>query len=529
MALGDFIIGGASTPSAAALPVPQTPRLADIAVSLPAAPQRAPKSERIRNTVGTILDLIAGAGGRVGDGYWANKERLQKENEARQAQETARMQAEAQQMRRDNALAAYGQDPANRAALIEMVGAGVPGALDLNKALNPQAAAVSPSGDIQMLDRLTSILGSPQAALDYLARLKLPPQALQVPNASGGRDVFQVDRAPQTGGELFARMVQQESGGRQFGADGQPLTSRAGAIGIAQVMPGTAPEAARLAGVPFDDNAYRTDPAYNRRIGEAYFNEQLRRFGDPARAAAAYNAGPGAVQSAIQRGGENWLSLLPRETQDYVASVMSPQSGGARRVASTQGKPTAFRAATPQEAAQYGVAAGQFGPDGKFYATGATGKGGAPKAGDALKPGQLADIDNMISVLMEAEQRINKGGVSGPITGLQPAWMRNFTNPDSVNVQELVASVTQRNLKEILGGQFARAEGEQLINRAYNPGLSENLNLPRVMRLRKAIEARRAELAGGGAPVRVASPAEAQKLAPGTQFITPDGQVRIRN
>jgi hypothetical protein len=34
---------------------------------------------------------------------------------------------------------------------------------------------------------------------------------------------------------------------------------------------------------------------------------------------------------------------------------------------------------------------------------------------------------------------------------------------------------------------------------------------------------------GGPAPVRVNSPAEAQRLAPGTRFITPDGVERVRN
>jgi len=133
------------------------------------------------------------------------------------------------------------------------------------------------------------------------------------------------------GDDVFPRMVGVESRGNQFGRDGKPLTSRAGAIGVAQVMPGTAPEAAKLAGVPFDDNLYRTDRAYNYALGEAYYNEQLRVFGNKRLAAAAYNAGPGAVRRALQRGGPNgWINHVPRETQKYVRDVFSSNaaSGG---------------------------------------------------------------------------------------------------------------------------------------------------------------------------------------------------------
>lgn len=125
-----------------------------------------------------------------------------------------------------------------------------------------------------------------------------------------------------TGGDLFSRVLSAESGGRQFAANGQPLTSSAGAVGIAQVMPRTAPEAAQLAGVAWDEQRYRTDPAYNAQIGRAYFEKQLQDFGDPAKAAAAYNAGPARVQQAVMRYGDAWLDHLPNETKQYVGRVV---------------------------------------------------------------------------------------------------------------------------------------------------------------------------------------------------------------
>jgi hypothetical protein len=122
--------------------------------------------------------------------------------------------------------------------------------------------------------------------------------------------------------DLINRQFQQESGNQQFDANGQPITSSAGAVGLAQVMPETGPEAAALAGVPWDENAYLNDPAYNKLIGIAYMSEQLRKYdGDVARALAAYNAGPGRVDEALASG-DDWLSHLPGETQQYVEKVL---------------------------------------------------------------------------------------------------------------------------------------------------------------------------------------------------------------
>lgn len=144
--------------------------------------------------------------------------------------------------------------------------------------------------------------------------------------------------APGAGGNTFSRMIQAESRGNQFDRNGRPLTSSAGAIGIAQVMPGTAPEAAKLAGLPFDQNRYRNDPEYNLALGKAYYEKQLADFGGDERlAAAAYNAGPGAVRSALKKGGPNgWINNVPRETRNYINSVF----GGA-------GAPTRTGTGTP--------------------------------------------------------------------------------------------------------------------------------------------------------------------------------------
>lgn len=132
----------------------------------------------------------------------------------------------------------------------------------------------------------------------------------------------------------FNVAVGTESNHRQFAADGTPLTSPKGAVGIAQVMPDTAPEAAKLAGLPWDEHRYRNDADYNKALGLAYFQKQLQdNGGDLHKAWAAYNAGPGRLQEAMKKAEQSaklnkndpavpvrtWLDFMPAETRAYVA------------------------------------------------------------------------------------------------------------------------------------------------------------------------------------------------------------------
>ena len=113
----------------------------------------------------------------------------------------------------------------------------------------------------------------------------------------------------------------------------QPVTSPKGAIGAAQVMPKTGPEAAALAGLPWDETKYKYDIDYNKAIGAAYFQKQLQtNHGDLEKAWAAYNAGPTALKDAISAGaadGTNWRSHLPEETQKYIAKNINAYNAGA--------------------------------------------------------------------------------------------------------------------------------------------------------------------------------------------------------
>ncbi|ALQ01492.1 transglycosylase SLT domain-containing protein [Pseudomonas brassicacearum] len=143
---------------------------------------------------------------------------------------------------------------------------------------------------------------------------------------------------------VFSSILQAESGGKQFDRNGEPMTSSRGAIGTAQIMPSTGPEAAKLAGVEWDENRFRNDADYNRQLGQAYFQKLTDDFRSPALAVAAYNAGPGMVNDWINgtnttgknesklklgdpRTGEvsqtEFLDRIPfKETREYTQKVL---------------------------------------------------------------------------------------------------------------------------------------------------------------------------------------------------------------
>ena len=111
-------------------------------------------------------------------------------------------------------------------------------------------------------------------------------------------------------------VMRQESGGRQRDADGTPITSSAGAMGLMQVMPRTYDMLARRYGLGGDPY----DPHDNILAGAAYIREMYAIYGSPG-FLAAYNAGPDRVDAYLA--GSN---PLPDETVNYVASI-APRLG----------------------------------------------------------------------------------------------------------------------------------------------------------------------------------------------------------
>jgi soluble lytic murein transglycosylase len=103
--------------------------------------------------------------------------------------------------------------------------------------------------------------------------------------------------------------------------------SAAGAVGLVQVLPKTAARISAVLGRPPPEPESLADPAVALDLGAWYFSELLGAFGDPAIAAAAYNAGPQSVRKWLQgRAGtplDEWVEEIPfRETRYYVRYVM---------------------------------------------------------------------------------------------------------------------------------------------------------------------------------------------------------------
>lgn len=106
------------------------------------------------------------------------------------------------------------------------------------------------------------------------------------------------------------RVMQAESGGRtSFG--GRPIVSRAGAMGLMQLMPRTWNAMRVSLGLGSDP----FDPHDNILAGTAYLREMNGRFGYPG-LFGAYNAGP--ARYAVYLGGG---APLPAETTRYLAFV----------------------------------------------------------------------------------------------------------------------------------------------------------------------------------------------------------------
>lgn len=192
------------------------------------------------------------------------------------------------------------------------------GALALASGAGPvEAEVLSSKNRVILFKKQTNVLDS-RAAQQYNNSIRLQPPKVVTPTKWGvtegdgtlpayrgrykGPYIEMARAAARRNGvpeDLFLRLVNQESRFKDT------ARSHKGAIGLAQLMPGTA----RQLGV--DPH----DPRQNLDGGARYLRQQYETFGSWRLALAAYNAGPGAVK---KHGG-----VPPyRETKNYVKKIL---------------------------------------------------------------------------------------------------------------------------------------------------------------------------------------------------------------
>src|SRR6266478_3062367 len=105
----------------------------------------------------------------------------------------------------------------------------------------------------------------------------------------------------------FVRQIAQES------AFNSNAVSPAGEVGIAQFLPSTAAQHGINPWDPIQalQGAAKMMASYASQYG-----------GDYAKALAAYNAGTGTVQNAVNNCGANWLNCIPGQTRNYIFKIM---------------------------------------------------------------------------------------------------------------------------------------------------------------------------------------------------------------
>ncbi len=110
------------------------------------------------------------------------------------------------------------------------------------------------------------------------------------------------------------------------------------------------------------------------------------------------------------------------------------------------------------------------------------------KGGGSTEQTYIESLKGVRDVLADAEKSGDSiSGVSQGVLSKFPT-AQAFFNPEGAIVQDRIASVAQLSLKAILGGQFSEREGELLIQRAYNPLLSEAENIERLTQLINRID-----------------------------------------
>ena len=107
--------------------------------------------------------------------------------------------------------------------------------------------------------------------------------------------------------------------------------------------------------------------------------------------------------------------------------------------------------------------------------------------------GQQFDKEKMITDLTEAQNMLlntPEGTITGKAAGaaLDSGAYKLGVYKEAKQASDRVLGVVQRSLRETLGAQFTEVEGKMLMERAYNPYLSQAENAKRVGRLLESVK-----------------------------------------
>jgi soluble lytic murein transglycosylase len=120
---------------------------------------------------------------------------------------------------------------------------------------------------------------------------------------------------------------------RQESAFDRTAVSPAGALGLMQLMPGTARAMAQEINVAYSGPGLTRNPSYNLELGQAYLGKMLGQFGGSyVLALSAYNAGPARARQWLAQHGDprqgvieaiDWVERIPfSETRNYVQRIL---------------------------------------------------------------------------------------------------------------------------------------------------------------------------------------------------------------
>ncbi len=173
---------------------------------------------------------------------------------------------------------------------------------------------------------LTTELGRDIKRIDFSVRASKKVLQNDIISVDNAYPVIHFSNSEGLEKPLLLALMRQES---EFNTD---AISGSGALGLMQLLPGTARETARKAHMPYaSSRLFEAD--YNIAIGSLYLHRMINAFsGSYVLAIASYNAGPGRIEEWVGSFGRpgndvrqtvDWIETIPNaETRNYVQHVL---------------------------------------------------------------------------------------------------------------------------------------------------------------------------------------------------------------